>query len=133
MFFPQTPVQIIEFAAMIGLFVLGLSQAVRPGMWMKYYDSLQERGERGIVTAAGGMNLWLGIGIVSMHQVWSGAGLFLTIYGWALLAKSAVTLIVPHIGGFGPGWVRFEKKRNYVASGLMQIAISLTAAAALYL
>ncbi len=133
MIFPTTPVEYVQFAVMIGFLVMGLSHIVQPKMWIDYFDDLKQQGHKGVVTSIAGLQLFPALLIVAVHQVWSGPALILTLYGWLLLAKCIVALLVPDFGLRGLGMAKKHNRLGYIVAGLMLLGIAAFSGAALYL
>ena len=76
---------------------MGLSHLLQPQMWSEFFAHLVERGRFGLV-ANQFLNAAPAAIIVSLHQVWSGPAIVLTLYGWLLLLKSCIGLLLPELG-----------------------------------
>ncbi len=75
------PASAVEFIMCIACILMGLSHIVQPKMWRNYFTFLHDQGLNGVITRTFALELWPAIVIVAFHQVWSGPGLVLTIYG----------------------------------------------------
>ncbi len=82
----------------IGCTLTGLSHVLQPLVWQDYFAALYERGEAGVFTRTMTWELWPALVVVTLHQVWSGPGVLLTLFGWMLLVKCTVALLLPQIG-----------------------------------
>lgn len=78
--------------------LMGLSHIVQPAMWRDYFTRLHAQGPPAIVTRTFTLELWPALLLVVFHRVWSGPAVILTLYGYALLLKIVVSLLVPRIG-----------------------------------
>jgi uncharacterized protein YjeT (DUF2065 family) len=88
----------VQMVMLISCVLMGLSHMLQPQIWTEFFARLTERGNFGLVTNAM-INSAPGAIIVALHQVWSGPAILLTLYGWALLAKAAMSLaIAPSVG-----------------------------------
>ena len=76
---------------------LGLSQVYATEIWQSYYRTLGALGQNG-VRLNGMVSLIIGGPIVTLHNVWSGPPLLLTLFGWLLLLESAMCLMLPGAG-----------------------------------
>ena len=110
--------------------VMGLSHILQPKMWVDFFGRLHQQGESGVVTRVM-IELWPAILIVAFHQVWSGPGIVLTIYGWMLSLKIVIGLVAPQIGVRGLAMSQRGDWRFQVA-GVILLAISVCAAWALF-
>lgn len=86
----------IAILAAIAFAIVGLSHLVRAHAWLHYFAALRARGDAGAIEVAL-LNLPLGLLIVAFHDVRAGAGLVLTVIGWALLLKATLYLVFPAI------------------------------------
>ena len=82
----------------IGCTLMGLSHILQPNMWKDYFATLHKQGFVGVLTRTMTWDLWSALLVVTLHQVWHGPGVVLTIFGWLLLAKCALSLLAPRMG-----------------------------------
>lgn len=87
----------IEIYAIINLAVIGLSHAIAPRAWLKFFTVLRASGEAGVFANAM-LNLAFGSLIVAFHNVWSGIPLVLTLLGWANVLKALLYFAFPAYG-----------------------------------
>ncbi len=120
----------IELIMCIGCVVLGLSHVLQPDMWHAYFASLRQQGVAGLVTKTMSLELWPALSIVALHPVWSGPGIILTVFGWLLLAKCTISLLVPQIGLRSMALSR-DNPRVFVPAGLALIAVGVSSGLAL--
>jgi hypothetical protein len=120
----------VQMVMSIGCTLIGLSHVLQPQVWQDYFAELRERGPAGVFTRSITWELWPALILVTLHQVWRGPGVLLTLFGWLLLIKCIVALLLPQIGlrsmamaSRGP-WV-------FVAAGSVLMVIGLTSALAL--
>jgi uncharacterized protein YjeT (DUF2065 family) len=96
-FVTDTP-SAVQMVMGISCVLMGLSHVLQPAIWVEFFARLVERGTFGLVTNAM-INSAPAAVIVSLHQVWAGPAILLTLYGWALLAKASISLVVsPQLG-----------------------------------
>jgi uncharacterized protein YjeT (DUF2065 family) len=87
-------IEAVERLAAFVLFLTGLSHLVAPRAWLHLFGRIRAQEDAaGILLAA--VHAPLGLLIAAMHPVWSGAGLLVTLIGWALLLKSLAYLLSP--------------------------------------
>ena len=79
----------------IGCTVMGLSHVLQPRMWRDYFEALQQQGEAGVLTRTMTWEFWPALIVVTGHRVWHGPGIVLTVFGFLLLAKCAISLWIP--------------------------------------
>ncbi|MBC8050932.1 MAG: hypothetical protein H7X92_12430 [Chitinophagales bacterium] len=103
---------------------------LQPVAWQEYFTALHERGASGVFTRTMTWELWPALIVVALHQVWSGPGVLLTIYGWLLLIKCTVSLLAPQVGLRSMAMAQQGPKR-FVGGGGLLICIGLASAAAL--
>lgn len=88
----------VQMIMLISCLLMGLSHLMQPQIWTEFFARLVERGNFGLV-ANQFLNAAPGAIIVSLHQVWSGPAILLTIYGWSLLLKAVIALVAaPSLG-----------------------------------
>src|SRR3954452_2158701 len=69
--------------------VVGLSHVVHRRAWVEAYAALSRLGRPGAFVN-GGLSLAPGAALAAAHPVWSGAGVVLTLLGWALVVKGTI-------------------------------------------
>lgn len=122
----------VQFIVMVSGTLMAASHILRPDVWEEYFRRLQEQGTSGVLTRTFTFELSPALLIVTLHQVWSGLAIVVTIYGWLQLTKIAVSVLAPEIGfrslalaNRGPGAFRL--------GGIMLLAVSACATGALFL
>jgi hypothetical protein len=125
-----TPAAFVEFVMLLSGGIMGLSHIVQPGMWAEYFGGLAERGRAGVVTKIMQVELWPALLIVSLHQVWSGPGIVVTVLGWLLLTKVAVGLLAPNLALRSMRMAE-GRRRSFVPAGVALLVVSGFAGAAL--
>lgn len=132
MFPLATPAAFVEFVMLLTGGIMGLSHIVQPGMWAEYFGALAERGRTGVVTKIMQVELWPALLIVSLHQVWNGPAIVVTVIGWLLLAKVAMGLLAPDLALRS---MRMAERggRSFVPAGVVLLVVSGFAGAALVL
>jgi hypothetical protein len=121
----------VQFVFAVGCLLAGLSHIVQPGMWVRYFSTLHAQGTDGVITRTFTLELWPALAIVALHQVWSGPGIVLTVYGWLLTVKCAISLLAPQIALRGMGMAR-RGERTFIGAGVFLCLIGLSAGAALF-
>jgi hypothetical protein len=87
----------VQTIMLISCGLMGLSHLLQPRLWSEFFAHLGERGRFGLI-ANQFLNAAPAAIIVSLHQVWSGPAIVLTLYGWLLLLKSCIGLLLPELG-----------------------------------
>lgn len=123
---------IVQFVMLIACVPMGLSHIARPALWVDFFTRLHAQGTAGLVGKVLAVELWPALVIVSLHQVWSGPGIVLTLYGWAQLAKVWLALLAPEAGMRSLAMAQTRGERGFIAGGVMLLAIGLSAGAALF-
>jgi hypothetical protein len=118
-----TAVQIIMG---IGCTLMGLSHVMQPRMWQDYFEVLNKQGAAGVLTKTMTWEFWPALIVVTGHQVWRGPCIILTMFGWLLLAKCAISLLAPQISLRSMAISR-RGARAFVPGGLLLICIGLSA------
>jgi hypothetical protein len=88
----------VQFIMVVASAIMGVSHIVRPAMWVEFFGYLHAQGTRGVVIRTFMLELWPAMLIVTLHQVWWGPGIVLTLYGWAQLIKVTISMLAPEIG-----------------------------------
>jgi hypothetical protein len=116
----------VQIVMGIGCTLMGLSHVVQPRMWQDYFEVLQRQGVAGVLTKTMIWEFWPALIVVTGHQVWQGPGVILTVFGWLLLVKSAISLLAPQIGLRSMAMSRRGPKA-FVSGGLLLICVGLSA------
>lgn len=122
----------VEFVMLVGCTVMGLSHIFHPKMWVDFFLGLHEQGARGVVFRTFALEFWPATMIVTLHQVWHGPGIVVTIYGWLLLAKVVLAMLVP-AAGLKSLAMASRGPKAFVVAGVLLLAIAAAAGAALTL
>lgn len=122
---------IVQFVFFIACVPMGLSHIVRPALWIDFFARLHAQGTSGLVLKVLAVELWPALIVVGLHQVWSGPGIVLTLYGWAQFAKVWLALFVPEVGMRSMAMAQTKGERGFVLGGVMLMAVGLSAGAAL--
>lgn len=112
----------LEIYAAIHFFVIGLSHALQPRVWVEFFLHLRKLGHTGVFVA-GFMALLFGSIIVAFHNVWSGLPMVLTLMGWAQVTKGLLYFVFPQIGERSMARVSYERKNEFVVPGVLFIAL----------
>ncbi|MGL4439671.1 MAG: hypothetical protein ACRCUE_10375 [Bosea sp. (in: a-proteobacteria)] len=103
---------------------------LQPHPWQDYFAALHAREPSGVLTRTMTWELWPALIVVTLHQVWSGPGILLTLYGWLLLVKCAVSLLLPQIGLRSMAMAQ-RGPATLVVGGILLVSIGLASVAAL--
>ena len=122
---------IVQFAMCIACVPMGLSHILRPALWVDFFTRLYAQGTSGLVLKVLAVELWPALIVVSLHQVWWGPGIVLTLYGWAQFAKVWLALFAPEIGMRSLAMAQTRGERGFVLGGIMLMVVGLSAGAAL--
>lgn len=120
----------VQFFMFMGCMLMGLSHIVRPKMWADYFVHLHAQGLRGVITRSFTFDLWPALLIVTLHQVWHGPAVIVTIFGWLLLAKVGVAMLAPE-RGLQSLAMASKGPRRFVFAGCALIGIGACAGVAL--
>ena len=112
----------LEIYAAIHFFVIGLSHALQPRVWVEFFLHLRKLGHSGVFVA-GFMSLLFGSIIVAFHNVWSGLPMVLTLMGWAQVTKGLLYFVFPQIGERSMSRVSYEREKEFVVPGILFIAL----------
>lgn len=120
----------VQFIMLVACAIMGVSHIVRPAMWIGFFGHLHAQGIRGVVIRTFMLELWPAMLIVTLHQVWWGPGIVLTLYGWAQLAKVAISMLAPEIGLRSLALAQ-TGDRAFHLGGIMLLVVGAFAGAAL--
>lgn len=129
--FLTDPPSFVQLVVLISSLIIGVSHIVQPGLWGEYFADLRARGRAGLVAKIMQVELWPALLIVSLHQVWAGPAIVVTIYGWLLLVKVGVGLILPNLGMASMA-IPERAPKSFVPAGAVMLAIGAAAGAALF-
>lgn len=87
---------IVQIVVVINFIVIGLSMAFRPNLWVEWVNSIREKGIAAILSL-GMISLFLGSLIVSLHWVWTGFPMLITIIGVIMVLDSCFILTMPKL------------------------------------
>jgi hypothetical protein len=121
----------VQFMMLVACAVMGVSHLVQPGMWVTFFTDLHGQGRRGVVAKTFMLELWPALLIVTLHQVWSGPGIVLTLYGWAQLTKVTIAMLLPDVGLRS---LRMTQKGDnaFRIGGVMLLLVGASAGGALF-
>ena len=128
--FPSSPEAAVQVVIAVSCGILGLSHIFQPAMWRSYFVALHRQGTSGVITRTFLFEIWPALFVLTLHPVWSGPGIVVTIYGWLLFGKATTSLLVPSVGVrslrmAAPGDGRF------VAAGMVLLIVAAAAGTAL--
>jgi hypothetical protein len=109
--------------AIVCFLVIGVSHIAQPRVWAEFFIAMREKGELGSFLNAL-LHFPLGVIIVSLHNVWHGLPLVLTIIGWGLVLKSFVYFVVPGVGLKSLARVSLDKTWEFIVAGVFHVGIS---------
>lgn len=112
-----------EWYAFVTCVVVGLSHVLQPRAWAETFAALHRLGRPGAF-ANGGLSLVPGAVFVSVHPVWSGPGVVLTVLGWLLVLKGTICLLAPTIALRGMGRAGAGRGREFVAGGALLLVVA---------
>ena len=111
----------VEWFFAITAIVVGASHVLRSADWAEAFRRLHSGGRAGAFLN-GGISLIPGAAIVAGHGSWAWPGALLTLFGWLLVAKGVVCLILPDKAlqsmARGAG-----SPRGFVAAGVVSLAL----------
>jgi hypothetical protein len=112
----------VEFYPAIAWLVIGGSHLLRPHDWCEAFRQLHGMGRPGAFFN-GGLSLFTGALILAGHGSWSWPGTIVTVFGWLLVAKSAVCLLWPEaaLRSMEQG---SRSPRGFVVAGIASLAFS---------
>lgn len=116
-----------QIFVVINFGVVGLSHLIQPRVWVEFFVALRERGHAGVFFN-GMLSLMVGSIIVSLHNVWSGPALLVTLLGWAQVLKGLSSLTVPSIGLKGLMRVSMDRAYEFQLAGALFLVLSAVVA-----
>jgi hypothetical protein len=129
--FLTDPPSFVQLVVLISSLLIGLSHILQPALWVDYFANLRARGRAGLVSKIMQVELWPALLIVSLHQVWAGPAIVVTIYGWLLLLKVTIGLLLPNLGMASMA-IPERAPRSFVPAGALMLAIGAAGGAALF-
>jgi len=116
----------IESYLAVACVVIGLSHLIRPREWVEFFVWLRGGGVAGVF-ANGMLSLTVGALIVGFHNVWSGAAIVITLFGWLQVLKGAVCLLAPQKAMRSLDRVSFERAHEFRTAGAVFVALGMFA------
>lgn len=113
----------LEILVAVQLSIIGLSHIVHHRAWAEFFIWLRAKGTAGAF-ANGFLSLMAGSLIIGFHRVWSGIPLVLTVLGLLNLLKAANCFLLPGAALRSMNRVSLERSREFVAAGVVSIAIA---------
>lgn len=108
----------IEIFAIIQFAVIGLSHIFQHRAWAEFFIRLRSLGFPGVF-----MNGFLGLSfgsiIVAFHNVWSGPGMVLTIFGWLVLLKASISFVAPKVSMRAFNRISVERSWVFIPPGVI--------------
>jgi hypothetical protein len=129
--FLTDPPSFVQLVVLISCLIIGLSHILQPALWADYFANLRARGRAGLVSKIMQVELWPALLIVCLHQVWAGPAIVVTIYGWLLLLKVTIGLLLPNLGMASMG-IPERAPRSFVPAGVLMLGIGAAAGSALF-
>jgi len=108
---------------LIDLGVIGLSHALAPRVWSDWFQRLHAKGTAGVFDYAF-ICLSFGSMVVSLHPVWRGVPLIVTLIGWSQVAKGALYFALPAFGLKQIGRMTPERAHLFRWPGLALLIIT---------
>lgn len=112
----------IEILTALAFLLTGLSHALQPKVWARFFVELGASGD-----TAGLWNAYLhaplGLLIVAFHNLWTWPELVVTLIGWALTLKGAVYFCLPQLAPRAMSRISAERAGMYRVAGIFSIAI----------
>jgi hypothetical protein len=84
----------VEWFVAVTALAVGASHLLRSADWAEAFRKLHRCGRSGAFLN-GGVSLTIGAAIVAGHGAWAWPGAVITGFGWMLIAKGAVCLLIP--------------------------------------
>jgi hypothetical protein len=120
----------VSLFMLVGCTIMGLSHILQPGLWRELFVALHGLGRCGVLARVFLFDLWPALIVVVLHPVWSGPGIVVTIYGWLLLGKVALSLLSPAVGLKSLG-LAAAGDRGFMLAGMALLALAGAAGASL--
>ncbi len=116
----------IERLTALAFIISGLSHIAAPRAWVRFFVNMRAQGE-----AAGLLNAYvhipLGLLIVALHPVWSGAEVLVTLIGWSLTIKGTLYFLWPQLATFSLARVTEDKAWHFQVAGAFAVALGMAA------
>lgn len=113
----------IEKLTALYFFVTGLSHIIQPGVWVRFFIMLREKGEIGSFLNAF-IHFPLGAFLVAFHNVWHGIPLIVTLIGWGLTLKSTIYFVFPRYGMKMLGTISPKRSWHFVVAGVFSVLLA---------
>ena len=121
----------VEILALVHLLPLGVSHIVKRDAWAEFFIVLSEKGRSGVFLHSF-LSLWFGSIVAGFHQVWSGPGLVLTLWGWLLILKACHAFLFPGAALRSLQRVSLDKAWHFIPAGVVYLLVAACTAFALW-
>ncbi|MEZ4883587.1 MAG: hypothetical protein R3E32_02530 [Chitinophagales bacterium] len=120
----MTILQSIEFFTAINLAITGLSHFLQPKIWVDFFVFLHSKANVGnIVNAL--ISVGMGSFILSFHLVWDFPRILVTMYGFLLVLKGFLFLLIPSMGIKSIGSVTIKGAEKFRIVGLVMFLLAI--------
>lgn len=113
----------VEIYAAVHFAVMGLSHVLQPRVWVQFFLLLRAQRHVGVFLN-GFMSLVFGAVIVGFRDVWSDAGIILTLVGWAQIVKALISFCAPALAMRSLDRVSAERAWEFQVTGAVFLALA---------
>lgn len=114
----------VEIYAAVHFAVIGLSHVLQPQVWVQFFLLLRAQGHVGVFLN-GFMSLIFGAVIVGFHNIWSDAGVVLTLVGWAQIVKALISFCAPALATRSLDRVSPERAWEFQVAGTVFLGLAV--------
>ena len=115
-------IQGAEIFAGLGFLVTGVSHIVNPREWAEFFIALRGKGRTGVFIN-GFIHFNFGAIIASFHNVWSWPHVALTVIGWLLVAKGAISFVAPGLAMLSLNRVSLDRAWEFRVAGVFSVLL----------
>ena len=110
--------------------IMGLSHLFRPEIWRRFFSLLASKGTSGVVVHSL-ITVSAVIIIVPFHNIWSGPAIVVTLWGWMLLGKVLLGLVVSPSTAVRSLHMAERSDNGFRWAGVVMLAVAASAGWAL--
>ena len=122
----EASAQFVQALLAFPFLLMGISHIVQPTMWRQFFRYLHNLGSTGVIFRTFALELTPAIVLITFHQVWTGPAILISLYGWILMLKVSMSLLIPSLGLRSLAMANREASPDFTIAGVLLIALSLT-------
>ena len=120
----------VQFTILLLCGIMGLSHLLHPEIWRRFFTLLASKGTSGVVVHSL-ISISAVIIIVPFHNIWSGPAIGVTLWGWLLLGKVLLGLVLSPVTAVQSLHMSERGDNGFRVAGVVMLAVAACAGWAL--